>query len=297
MFWSTKKKVPKKIRTIGQALQEDKVPVWQNKYILEIETQVHTPDLKIKDTIRNPLDVITTLVYDCSIAFYKQDTGNYLVLIDKVYKNKKDQTTLTVIEELSQIIGRHANTVVYEIDTKTMLPVAIHNYEDVVRLWQKDKKIIEEYYIGRPAQVLINSTDQKIMDQNRYTQLLYRAFPNGILVDTCCAYYQPIKRPFTISSQIVPNGHVTLPIEIHTKNTEEFAFSAHRQEVLDIEMVKKTFQIKQSIPDKEYLFQTNLACTLSLQPDKKSWDKGSWILEIDCKGVYHKRIHLKLTAL
>lgn len=297
MFWSTKKKAPKKIRTIGQALQEDKVPVWQNKYILEIQTQVHTPDLKTKDTIRNPLDVVTTLVYDCTIAFYKQDAGNSLLLIDTVYKNKKDQATLTVIEELSHIIGRHANTVVYEIDTKTMLPVAIHNYEDVVRLWQKDKKIIGEYYMGRPAQVLMHSADQKIMDQNRYTRLLYRAFPNGILVDTCCAYYQPTKKPYTIFSRVLPNGDVTLPVEIHTKSTQEFAYSAHSQEVLNAEMAKKTFQIKQSIPDKEYLLQTNLACTLSLQPDKKSWDKGSWALDIDCKGVYHKRIDLTLTAL
>ncbi len=295
MFWPTKKKVPQKIKSEKDFLQESKEPIWQNKYLLEIETEVYTPDLRRKDWIRNPSDTKTTLLYEYTIALYKQTYNKYLLLVDRVYKNKKDGSGLSVIEELSQVIGRHANGVIYQIDATQSVPVTIYNYKDLLRLWQEDKKIIEEYYTGRPAQVLMTLTDQKITDQNGYTQLLHKAFPNGILVDTFCAYYQPTTTPFMISSHVLPNGHVTVPLEIKTKSKEEFRYTAHNKTLLGIDAVKDIFAVKQDLIDQQYGLETSLQCNMTLQPDNQSWHQADWILDIDCQDVYHKHIHLKLT--
>ncbi|WP_239781620.1 hypothetical protein, partial [Tenacibaculum finnmarkense] len=60
MFWTTKKKVPKKIKTLRETLQEYDTPMWKNKFLLEIETKIQTPYLGIKDKVRTPHDTITT---------------------------------------------------------------------------------------------------------------------------------------------------------------------------------------------------------------------------------------------
>ncbi|MBE7653957.1 hypothetical protein J2Q11_13540 [Tenacibaculum finnmarkense genomovar finnmarkense] len=231
------------------------------------------------------------------MMLYKQNKGGYLLVVNKVYKEKKNQPKLTVIEELSRIIGRHANTIIYQIDRKTMQPVAIHNYDDLLRLWEEDKKIIEDYYLGRPAQVLMNITDEKVTNKKEYTKLLYKAFPNGILVDTFCAYYHTQNSEFIISSNVLPNSYVRLPIKISEKNNENFAFIGDRETMLDLEAVKNIFQLKRAIIAKEYRLEVNLQCKISLEIKTKNWNKGCWRLDVNCKDVYHKRIDIRLTTL
>lgn len=297
MFWTKKKRNPQPIKTISQTLNETENNIWKNDYILTIETDIQTSDTKIKGSMPNLSDNKTIHTYRYTIALYKEKPNIYLLTLDRVPIPQKNKKTRTAIEELSQQIGKHTNTIIYQIDAVTAQPISIYNYNELVKLWQVDKKIIEDYYTDNPAQILTEIADKQITNQKLYTQSLYHIFPNALLIGTYCAYYQPLKSPTPFTINLLPNDNQTLPITITKKTSDQFSYTAQTHTELDAEATKNMFLPKHILTKQNYTLQTNLHCTVNLQPKTEAWEKINCTIEVDCHDIYYKKIKLNLSKI
>lgn len=287
MFWS-RKKAKKPVEKEINKLRDNCKLLWEENFLLQIVTTTN-----IDTHLSNERTVTTN--YDCKLTFlYKNNNFSYLH-IEKELKSK-DYEQLTIIEELCLLLGKHAVSVIYKVDSKELKPIKIYNYQEILNCWKKDKAVIEATYTGLIATNLIATMDAKISNETLFTEEMFSSFPNGLLLTSVCATYKKNEEMFPLKLNTLPNGKISFEIaEIYFKE-HAFVFNQEITQNITNEKVRSLFLINRRLSETDYQFFTKIEAIIKADKRTKKWNEADFTITAVVATIYSKNITIRLTA-
>lgn len=277
--------INKKHNHFLETLNNNSTTLWKTNYTITTQFE----EQKEYDTKKYQISCT------CLLHFFKYKETRYGLHIEKKDWKKEKGESLSVLEELQLVLGKHSDTIIYLYDKSFQLE-SILNFENLQEKWEIDKHYAVESFSGKPATIFIEKTNDVVNDQSVYLKQKIKSFPDGLLLQIAPLFFDKIKQSsICINSFSDPLG--SFIVQKKVKETEEIdIWEAKNSIFLEKEEVLKILNLAvYSLENETQNVAIDQQASILIETKNKTWEKVTAFFSIVQGKVYKKTINFTMT--